>query len=258
MWEDPLRQTGFRPEHDLTDAAVRNRLLDLASAPLEPQAPNVWQFGAPCTTFCDFQLWNGGTRTFDQPGGTGERPDEQQGNAFAQLAADLCLRLHSAGREFCFESSAASGRYPKIWDLPCVRKLRKRTGAMIVPMHMCTWYLTSEECRPCEYHRRPTWWLVSPGLYPWVRLFLLRKCPGVSPTHVHSQLKGSSPTVPGVPRTRVAQQYSVPLCAAWGLAVRAAFAGWSWPEYLAGKQTVRGIALRTARARKLSAASRRK
>ena len=198
--------------------------MDLASAPLEQQVPNIWQFGAPCTTFCDFQLLNGGTRTFGQPSGTGERPDEQQGNRFAEFAVDLCLRLHAAGREFCFESSAASGRYPKIWDLPCVRRLRKRAGAMVVPMHMCAWYLTSEECRPGEYHRKPTWWLVSPGLYPWVRLFLLRKCPGVGPTHMHSQLKGSSPTVPGVPRTRVAQQSSVPLCAAWGLAVRAAFA----------------------------------
>jgi hypothetical protein len=33
----------------------------------------------------------------------------------------------------------------------------------------------------------------------------------------------------------------VPLCAAWGLAVRAAYANWSWPEYLAGQQTVRAI-----------------
>jgi hypothetical protein len=133
VWDDPLRQTGHRPEHDLTTPAVRQGLQQLASAPPSADAPNVWQFGAPCATFCDYQLLNGGARP--QPAGDGSRPDELQGNQFASFAADLCQRLFDSGREFCFENSASSGRYPKIWDLPCIRKLRKRTGAMLIPTH---------------------------------------------------------------------------------------------------------------------------
>ena len=205
-----------RPEHDLTDPAVVARLRALAKAEPAPDVPNIWQFGSPCTTLCDFQLLHGGTRTFSAPSGDGSRPDEQLGNRFADLSAELCTTLFKHGREFAFESSAPSGRYPKIWDLPSMRRLRQSTGARIVPMDMCAWYLGVEEGTPGHYHRKKTWWLVSPGLYPWARLFLARSCPGVSASHVHVGLKGASPSVPGVPRTRVAQQYGVALCAAWG------------------------------------------
>ena len=105
---------------------------------------------------------------------------------------------------------------------------------------MCAWHLQADSCQPGEFHKKPTW-LVSPGLYPWVRLFLRRKCPGVGPLHRHAALKGGSDAVPGVPRARVAQQYTVPLCAAWGLAVRAAFLHWTWPEYLAGQQALQTV-----------------
>ena len=48
---------------------------------------------------------------------------------------------------------------------------------------------------------------------------------------MHAPLKGSSP-IPGVPLTRVAQQYAPALCAAWGLTVNAAFQEWHWEKYL--------------------------
>jgi hypothetical protein len=52
----------------------------------EGDEANVWWIAAPCTSYCDWQLQNGGTRTFDQPSGTGAGPHaqrEQDGNTFA-------------------------------------------------------------------------------------------------------------------------------------------------------------------------------
>ena len=127
-----------------------------------------------------------------------------------------------------------------------MKRLREQTGARIVPMHMCAWFLQPSSCRPGEYHKKATWWMVSSELFPWVHLFLSRRCPGVSPSHIHVQLGGPS-DLSGVPATRVAQQYTVPLCAAWGLAVRAAFEQWDWRQYLAGKRAVQALEIYTAR-----------
>ena len=245
-FEDPLMMQGPCPEHDLRDATVRARLLEKAKAPPEADVPNLWEWGTPCTTFCDFQCLNGGTRTALHPEGAGTRADEMQGNDFAEFASELCLELHRAGRVFGFESSAPSGNYPKIWDLPCMKRLREETGARIVPMHMCAWFLQPSSCQPGEFHKKATWWTVSPELFPWVHLFLSRRCPGVSPSHVHVPLQGPS-YLAGVPATRVAQQYTVPLCAAWGLAVRAAVEQWDWRQYLAGRHAVQALEIYTAR-----------
>ena len=147
-FEDPLSMQGPCPDHDLRDATVRARLLELAKAPPDADVPNLWEWGTPCTTFCDFQRLNGGTRTALRTEGDGTRADEVQGNDFAEFASELCLELHRAGRVFGFESSAPSGGYPKIWDLPCMKRLREQTGARIVPMHMCAWFLQPSSCRP--------------------------------------------------------------------------------------------------------------
>lgn len=74
--EDPIRQTGYKPEHDLTSPAVKERLLGLAEAMPRPEVPNIWHFGFACTLYCDHQLNNGGTSTWDQPEGDGSRPAE--------------------------------------------------------------------------------------------------------------------------------------------------------------------------------------
>ena len=190
LYEDPLTMEGMRPEHDLSDPAVAGRLRELAKAAPAPDVPNIWQFGSPCTTFCDFQLLNQGTRSFSSPEGDGTRAEELLGNQFADLCAELRESLYTCGREFAFESSALSGRYPKIWDLPSMRRMRHSTGARVVPMDMCAWYLGVEEGTPGHFHRKRTWWLVSPGLYPWARLFLSRTWFGVGTSHVHVGLKG--------------------------------------------------------------------
>ena len=44
---------------------------------------------------------------------------------------------HSAGRVFCFQSSAPSRKYPKIWDLPCMQKLRKKSREHRTHVDVC-------------------------------------------------------------------------------------------------------------------------
>eukprot|EP00972_Heterocapsa_arctica_P075819 11183585-Heterocapsa_arctica.AAC.1 len=52
-----------RDEHDIKRPEVRSRLLQDAAAPPGPDVANVWQFGTPCASFCDFAFLNAGTRT---------------------------------------------------------------------------------------------------------------------------------------------------------------------------------------------------
>ena len=162
LYADPLRMKDPQPEHDLTKAPVTQRLRDLAVAAPAPGVPNFWQFGSPCTTYCDFQLLHGGTHTFATPTDYGSRPDEQLGNEFADLSASVCELLFDHGREFAFESSAPSRRYPKIWDTPTA--LAKEDARIV-----CAWYLGVEEGTP-PLPSQADWWLVSPGICPWARL----------------------------------------------------------------------------------------
>ena len=67
----------------------------------------------------------------DNPTGSSAVQSEVDGNALAELTCECCLQLYHNDKEFLFESSAPDGRYPKIWDLPCVVRLREATGAAI-------------------------------------------------------------------------------------------------------------------------------
>jgi hypothetical protein len=62
--EDPLRQAGPQPCHDLRIPAVRQRLLEEARELPGPEAANVWQWSTPCTSFCDYSLQKAGARTW--------------------------------------------------------------------------------------------------------------------------------------------------------------------------------------------------
>ena len=99
-----------------------------------------------------------------KPEGDGSRPVECAGNKLAELTCECCLILHENDKELLFESSAPDGRYPKIWDLPSIQKLRDTTGAKVVAMSMCEWGLCPVDDAEAKY-RKETWWLVSPGLY---------------------------------------------------------------------------------------------
>ena len=228
-WTKGLRYQGIPCGDPVEDYEVT--LLGLAGASPGPEVPNIWHLGVVGTSFCDHQLQHGGTRTWSAPEGDGSRASEVQGNHDAEFAVKLCETVDDNGRLFCLESSAPTGRYPKLWDLPCIARLRKKTGAKIIPVSMCVWGSGPSAEAPGQYHRKESWWLVSKELYPWALLLLGRSCPGLSKSHQHAPLQGPS-TVPGVDLTRPAHQYAPALCAAWGLVVRAAYEEWDWQTYL--------------------------
>lgn len=222
LYEDPLRQKGPRPEYDLKDPTIRQALLDEARAMPGPDCPNVYEFGVPCTSYCDFALLSGGTRTYQEPRGDPQHmtATEEDGNMFCDWTCEMCLAAHSNDKEFIIENSMPSGRYPKLWDQPAIQKLQKQTGAMIVPTHLCEWGLAPSD-DPDKRYKKGQWNLVSPGLYAYA-LLLARRCGG---RHEHVQLKGPAPSG-SYPRTREAQVYPWKLCKAWAVVIQAAYFGW--------------------------------
>ena len=71
LYAEPHRKEGARPSHDLSKGGVQEKLMqDLQS----PAGPNVGWIASPCTSYCDWQLKNGGTRTWEAPQGTGHGP----------------------------------------------------------------------------------------------------------------------------------------------------------------------------------------
>ena len=221
LYEDPLRQRGARPEHDLLDPEVRAKHLRKARDLPGPDTPNVYHFGTPCTSYCDYALLNNGTRTFEHPEGAAgqETTQELQGNLFAEFTAEMCETAYDHGKEFVVESSMPTGRYPKLWDQECIKRLRRKTGARIVPTHLCQWGLGPSD-DPESRYRKGQWNLVSPGLYLYA-LLLARRCQG---GHRHTQLKGGV-TGASYPRTREAQTYPLALCRAWAMVIQSAYHG---------------------------------
>eukprot|EP00435_Cladocopium_sp_Y103_P071083 s29_g36.t1 len=90
-------------------------------------------------SYCDWQLQNGGTRTFEAPLGTGSGPlaqREADGNVLSEFAAELFEKALGHGQFPVCESSASSGRYPKQWDLPSWRRILQRDD---VDVRVGTW-----------------------------------------------------------------------------------------------------------------------
>ena len=222
LYEDPMKQKGPRPHHDLKNPTVRRALLDEVKAMPGPDSPNVYEFGTPCTSYCDYALLNGGTRTFQEPQGDPQQRTavEEDGNLFCEWTCEMCLAAYNNDKEFVVESSMPSGRYPKLWDQPAIQDLQRKTGALIVPTHLCEWGLAPSD-EPEKRYKKGQWNLVSPGLYAYA-LLLARRCQG---RHHHVQLKGSAPSS-SYPRTREAQAYARRLCQGWAIVVQAAYSGW--------------------------------
>jgi len=108
----PLNGKDPQPQHDIRDPAVRERLLlEFGSSP-GPEEPNVIQFAPPCVSHSPWQIRNGGTRTFENPEGTGKLEVERGGTLFGDFVCQGARRAHAAGKEF-IESSARDGRCPK-------------------------------------------------------------------------------------------------------------------------------------------------
>ncbi len=222
VYEDPMRQKGYKASHDVKDPDVRRRLIDQAKELPGPQVPNVYHLGTPCTSYCDFNLLNGGTRTFDQPRGNPDQltPTEEDGNLFCDFTCDLCLEAYNHDKEFVIENTMPTGRYPKLWDQPAVQRLQRATGALFVPAHLCEWGLSPPD-QPEKRYKKGQWNLVSPGVYAYA-LLLARPC---QRQHQHEQVKGSA-TNGSYPRTREAQVYPPALCKAWAIVYTAAHKGW--------------------------------
>lgn len=189
VFQEPHSQRGYRPEHDLMRPEVR--ALHLARARDGPE--NVGWVAAPCTSYCDWNLENGGSRTFACPEGGSERPlteKEQQGNVLSTFAAEYFATMLDSGGYPLVESSGCSGRYPKQWDLPCWKAILSRTDVKFVEFRMCSFGLGPPN-EPGAFYQHLTR-VVFPRNAA-VRAALSRRCPGVSPTHRHIPLKGSRP-----------------------------------------------------------------
>eukprot|EP00435_Cladocopium_sp_Y103_P039436 s669_g10.t1 len=189
VFAQPHLRKGYQQDHDLLLPANRKRMQEQAR-----EGPaNVWWLAAPCTSFCDWQLQNGGTRTFQHPEGGLEGPQQQRendGNALSTWAADTFEDLLDQGAFPICESSAASGRYPKQWDLPAWRRVLNRSDVEYIEFPMCAFGLGPPD-QPGHYYVHRTR-LVFPVHAP-LREALLRVCPGQGPQHVHVGLKGCRP-----------------------------------------------------------------
>ena len=152
LYEDPHRKKGPRPDQDLTDPGVQQRCLDHLNA----GAHNVEWIACPCTTFCDWNLQNGGARTFAKP--TGQPTDKEGvGNTLSNFGAKLFETALAKGHFPIAESSGTSGRYPKQWHLPAWKKLLQRPDVDFLEIDMCAFGLAPHDAaHPGQFYRHRT------------------------------------------------------------------------------------------------------
>ena len=152
---------------------------------------NVWWIASPCTSFCDRSLQNGGTRSFARPlGGTNGQPLEEVevvGNTLGNVAAELFLSALETGAFPIAESTAKSGRYPKMWDLPSWQAILARPDVQFVEFPMCAFGLGPGDGSGFYRHKTRVVFPTCPEL----AAALARRCPGVGGTHQRIPLKGS-------------------------------------------------------------------
>ena len=111
-----------------------------------------------------------------QPEGDGSRKEELDANTFTDFLAETATMLEDHGKAFIFENPAATGRCPKVWDMPSIQKMMDKTGAIILPVDMCEYGLGPPDQKEARY-RKYTWILVSRRLLPTARS-LVRRCRG--------------------------------------------------------------------------------
>ena len=153
MFHDPHMRQGYVEACDLTLPHV---IKDMIYSAKRGKA-NVWWFSPPCTSFCDWSLENGGTRTFECPeGGANGAPlkdVEHLGNSLSKAAADGFLAALEGNAFPIAESTARSGRYPKMWDLPWWRAILARPDVDFVEFPMCAFGLGPPEGDGFYHHR---------------------------------------------------------------------------------------------------------
>ena len=107
FYKDPHRKQGPRPEHDLSNPQVQARYLQ----EVEEDHTNVESLACPCTTFCDWNLQNHGTRTFQNPMGA-PNAKEEMGNTLAIFEAKLFEKALDRGH------FSDCGEFRAIWQVP--------------------------------------------------------------------------------------------------------------------------------------------
>eukprot|EP00435_Cladocopium_sp_Y103_P056630 s604_g19.t1 len=187
LYTEPHLKRGPRPDHDLLRPEVEARVVENMEG---AQGANVYWIASPCTSYCDWQLQNGGTRTWSQPEGTGQGPlaaTEEQGTQLSRVGARLFLKALETGNFPVVESSAPSGRYPKQWDLPEWQAILEREDVQHVDLPMCAFRLGPPD-EPNSFYVHRT--RVAFGRHLPLAQALHRSCPGQSATHKHVALKG--------------------------------------------------------------------
>ena len=130
---------------DVRRIEMQQRLLAAAA---HPDGPNVWVSEPPCTSFSDWQIHNGGTRTYSKPCGDRPRRGEVEGNAIAEFMATLAAAVLDSGKFFLCENPARSGRYPKLWDTVAWQRLLARDDVTESTWAFCAWDMRpAAECR---------------------------------------------------------------------------------------------------------------
>jgi hypothetical protein len=183
----PHHREGYRAAHDLLRPEVQD--VHLQRARHGPE--NVGWVASPCTSYCDWNLENGGSRTFEHPEGGSGRPlteKEKEGNQLSEFGARYFLNMLENDGFPIAESSGGSGRYPKQWDLPCWQAILARPDVDWVEFKMCAYGLGPPD-EPDAYYQHLT--RVVFRKHAAFKAALSRRCPGVSPTHRHVALKGS-------------------------------------------------------------------
>eukprot|EP00438_Fugacium_kawagutii_P035496 Skav226807 [mRNA] locus=scaffold2056:134273:145141:- [translate_table: standard] len=187
LYTDPHRTQGPRAAHDLSSQPVQHEALLHA----QRLGFNVLWIACPCTTFCDWNLQNSGTRTFANPEGT-PTAKEANGNCLSNFGAKLFETALEAGAFPIAESSGLSGRYPKQWHLPAWKRLLQRPDVDFVELDMCAFGLAPLDSHdPAEFYRHRTG-LAFPR-HAGVRSLLARLCPGLGASHRHVPLQGNRP-----------------------------------------------------------------
>ena len=187
LYEDPHRRTGCRESHDLANSIVQAQVMK----EVDNDVLNVEWIACPCTTYCDWNLQNGGTRTFQQPMG---EPTEKEamGNTLSNFGASLFERALLRGHFPIAESSGLSGRYPKQWHLPAWQRILQRPDVDFLEIDMCGYGLAPADQQDGRHFYRHRTGLAFPR-HSGFRTALFRLCPGLSPTHHHVPLKGARP-----------------------------------------------------------------
>jgi len=187
LYQDPHRRTGRRDSHDLSKAVVQAQMLKEVDSDLF----NVEWIACPCTTYCDWNLENGGTRTFQQPMG---EPTEKEamGNTLSTFGATLFERALRRGHFPIAESSGLSGRYPKQWHLPAWQRILQRPDVDFLEVDMCGYGLAPADQPDGRHFYRHRTGLAFPR-HAGFRAALFRLCPGLSHDHHHVPLKGARP-----------------------------------------------------------------